>query len=93
MKPIIRELVAPTQGSFVPWQQKADNIVICQEIIHTLQKRKGRKVGMIMKIDLEKAYDKIEWTFVADTLSEVGIPRQMIQLIMSCISCGNFKNL
>lgn len=47
----------------------------------------------IMKMDLEKAYDRIEWSFVADTLIEVGLPREMIRLIMSYISSGQFKLL
>lgn len=45
-----------------------------------------------MKIDLEKAYNRMEWEFVQETLSEVGIPRYMAIVIMGCIS-GIFRVL
>lgn len=41
-----------------------DNLVITQEVINSLNNLKGRKIGMILKIDLEKAYDKIQWDFL-----------------------------
>lgn len=52
-----------------------------------------KNTGMIMKVDLEKAYDWIEWNFVADSLFDLVIPREMSRLIMSCSSSGHFKLL
>lgn len=45
-----------------------DNIIITQEVLHTLRSKKGGKGGLIFKIDLEKAYDKVSWKFLFDTL-------------------------
>ena len=41
---------------------------------------------MALKIDLEKAYDKLEWSFIKDMLIRFYLPRKLIDLIMSCIS-------
>ena len=41
---------------------------------------------MALKIDLEKAYDKLEWSFIKDMLIRFNLPRKLIDLIMSCIS-------
>ena len=41
---------------------------------------------MTIKIDLEKVYDRIEWSFIKDTLSLFRFPSHLIKLIMSCVS-------
>ena len=40
---------------------------------------------MTLKIDLEKAYDKLEWSFIKDILIRFNLSRKLIDLIMSCI--------
>ena len=62
-----------------------DNAIIVQEIIHSMEKTKGRGGYMALKIDLEKVYDKLEWSFIRDTLLRFNLPKNLIELIMSCI--------
>lgn len=50
-----------------------------------MEKTKGRWGYMALKIDLEKAYDKLEWSFIRDTLIWFNLPRNLIELIMSYI--------
>lgn len=56
LKPLILKLTGEHQTSIVPGYQAVDNVIIAEEIIHTMQKRKGIKGGMVLKVDLEKAY-------------------------------------
>lgn len=49
----MEDIVLPNQWSFVPGCQIMENIVICQEMIHTFG-RKRRKGGLTIKVDLEK---------------------------------------
>ena len=62
-----------------------DNAIIVQEIIHSMEKTKGRGGYMALKIDLEKVYDKLEWSFIRDTLLRFNLPKNLIELIMSCV--------
>ena len=39
-----------------------------------------------MKIDLEKAYDKLEWGFIRNMLARINLPSKLIDVIMSCVS-------
>lgn len=57
IKEVMRSLVGPEQGSFVPERQITDNIIIFQEVMHNFHIKKGNKGMMAIKIDLEKAYD------------------------------------
>ena len=41
---------------------------------------------MIVKIDLEKAYDRLEWSFIKMVLEHFGLPENCVKLIMSCAS-------
>ena len=41
---------------------------------------------MAIKVDLEKAYDKIEWSFIRKVLINDNLPHKLADLIMSCVS-------
>ena len=41
---------------------------------------------MVVKIDLEKAYDRLDWSFIKMVLEHFGFPESMISLMMSCVS-------
>lgn len=63
IRPLLADLVSPFQTVFVPGRKGVDNVIIVQEIIHTMSKKKGRGGLMAIKIDLKKAYDRLEWSF------------------------------
>lgn len=63
LKLFLNDLVASNQSSFIPGRQSIDNVIIRQEIIHSLKYTQSKKGGMVLKIDLEKAHDMLEWDF------------------------------
>lgn len=54
---------------------------------------KGNKMFMSIKIDLEKAYDRINWNFVENCLEECKFPPNLIQIIYDCISSPSYNIL
>lgn len=83
---MLDDLIAPMQRSFIPGRQADDNILIAQELIHTIKRSKSKNGLMAVKIDLEKAYDRVRWDFLKDTLIAFVFPDSCISLIMFCIS-------
>lgn len=81
IKIIMPILVGPNQSSFIPKRQINDNIIIAQEIVHTMGIKKGKKWFVAMKVDLEKA-----WEFIVDTLKRCGMPDQWVDIVFKCIS-------
>lgn len=93
LKQLLPAVVSPTQSSFIPGRHITDNIVVCQEMIHTLRNKRGKHGEMILKVDLEKAYDRLEWQFIRETLVDVGLPSTMIEVIMHCVTAASFSLL
>ena len=85
LRPLLNELVGPEQASFISWRQSCDNVIIIQELLHIMRKMKGKNGAMIIKIDLEKAYDRVMWDFLHQTLEWASIPHELIKLIMNCV--------
>ncbi|KAK9985511.1 hypothetical protein SO802_030462 [Lithocarpus litseifolius] len=86
LRPILGELISPFQTAFVPGRRGTDNAIIVQELIHTISKKNGRVGYMAIKIDLEKAYNKLVWSFIKDILGKANLPENLIQVMMSCVS-------
>lgn len=70
LKPVMPLLVAENQTSFVGGRYITDNVLIAQEVMHSMRIRKGKIGWMAIKIDLEKAYDRLRWDFLHDTLEK-----------------------
>lgn len=85
LKRTIGDLSGEGHAGFIPSRQANDNIVIAQESIHSMRKSQGKRRGMIVKIDLEKAYDCIDWTFLVEVLRIVSFGHELVKVIRSCL--------
>ena len=81
LKGLLPNLIGLAQTSFIPGRNITDNIAIAQEVIHSMKRKIGRVGFMIVKVDLEKAYDMLRWDFINDTLLDVGFPNTMVKII------------
>jgi hypothetical protein len=59
---IAETIISPTQTAFMPGRHVLEGVVILHEMIHELHRKKLD--GVLLKIDFEKAYDKVKWTFL-----------------------------
>lgn len=86
IKPFLPSLISPMQAAFLEGRRSSDNVIISQELIHSLKSRKGKDGYIVVKINLEKAYDLLEWSFIKMVLEHFNFPKNIINLIMSCIA-------
>ena len=93
LRPLLPNLISPLQIAFILGRMGLDNMIIAQELIHTMTLKKGRTGFMAIKIDLEKAYDRLEWHFIMDVLELYRLPPSLIKLIMSCVSSSSISVL
>ena len=63
-----------------------DNILIAFEALqHLKNKRNGKSRLMILKLDMSKAYDRMEWNFLEKIMECLGFDNKWISLISCCI--------
>uniref|UniRef100_A0A803QFT6 Reverse transcriptase domain-containing protein n=1 Tax=Cannabis sativa TaxID=3483 RepID=A0A803QFT6_CANSA len=87
IKPIIEDIISPTQSAFLSDRLIFDNILIAQEISHAINHRKSGKIGWVgLKLDMEKAFDRVEWGFLMAILKHLNFPNKIISFIHQCLS-------
>lgn len=92
VKSILNKVVAPTECNFVLGCHIADNIVIRQEVIHSMRQRRNGKGKMVIKLDMEKkTYDCLSRNFILDTLINLSILQNLVFLIVKYISTSSMR--
>ncbi|XP_057443227.1 uncharacterized protein LOC130735144 [Lotus japonicus] len=94
VKVVLPSIVGPFQSAFVPGRLITDNALIAFDSFHYMRKRITGKSGFVgLKLDMAKAYDRIEWGFLRTVLSSMGFPQRMTDLIMNCVCTASFSVL
>lgn len=91
LQKVMTLLIGPMQSSFVKGRQISDNIVIYQKALHAMRNMKRKKGMMMVKVDLEKAYDRLSWEFIRETLREAGLRSNWVRNIMRCITTARMS--
>lgn len=91
LKEAWRGLILTFQASFVLGHQSTGNVILCQDFVHSFRSTKARRGAMILKVDLEKAYNCLEWPLIEESLLDAGLPIELVGVIMWMISSGSCK--
>ncbi|RVW44185.1 Transposon TX1 uncharacterized 149 kDa protein [Vitis vinifera] len=88
IKNVVGKVVSSDQNAFVMNRQILDASLIANEVIDSWKKR-GEK-GLICKLDIEKAYDSVNWKFLMRVMQKMGFGVKWREWIWSCISTAKF---
>eukprot|EP00253_Pinus_taeda_P036438 PITA_36438 len=83
IKPLLQKLISPTQGGFVKGRHILDNVIQVQEALHSSHSRKEQ--GMLIKLDMCNAFDRVNRSFLYKVLSSFGFNQDFINLIKACL--------
>ncbi|KAL9664729.1 hypothetical protein QQ045_020136 [Rhodiola kirilowii] len=92
LKPVLKYLVNQSQSAFIEGRNIAYNISLFQELLGNY-KRKHVSKRCMLKLDISKAYDSVEWDFLKQAMEIFGFPVRFIQWIMACVSSVKFSVL
>ncbi|TQD71025.1 hypothetical protein C1H46_043451 [Malus baccata] len=83
LKPLLQHIISPMQNAFVGGRQIQDNIGVAHELFHFLKLRKARcRFEMGIKLDMQKAYDRVEWDFLDAVMEKMGFNSRWRKLVM-----------
>ncbi|KAK3211831.1 hypothetical protein Dsin_016537 [Dipteronia sinensis] len=88
---VLGDVISETQCAFVPGRLISDNTIVGFKCLHRLKRQKGKKGSMAFKLDMSKAYDRVEWEFLKGMMYRLGFSEKWVKLVMNCVSTITFS--
>lgn len=86
LRPLLDEIISETQSAFIPGRLITDNATIAFECFHKIQhSRSTHSTHCAYKLDLAKAYDRVDWNFLEQVLVKTGFNHKWTNWIMQCV--------
>ena len=84
-------MISHVQNAFVKGRQILDASLIANEVLDSTLKSKDK--GVMCKLDVEKAYDHLNWTFLFSVMDRMSFGKKWIDWIKWCITSTSFSVL
>ena len=73
LKKVLPSIISDTQSAFVHGRLIIDNVLVTYEIMHHISQKKSGRVGdLALKLDMSKAYDRVEWIWLEKIMQRLG---------------------
>ncbi|KAL2505620.1 Uncharacterized protein Adt_21241 [Abeliophyllum distichum] len=89
---LLPQIISAPQSGFISGRLIGDNVLLAQELLHTLDTKVGGG-NVILKLDMAKAYDRMDWSFLIFIMEGFGFDALWIDRIRRCISECRFSIL
>jgi hypothetical protein len=94
LKIILPIIVSSNQSAFIPRRLISYNILVAYVNLHTMHSCMWDKEGYLaIKLDISKAYDRVEWHFLEAMMVWLGFALRWVALIMKFISTVTYSIL
>jgi len=80
--------ISKEQFAFLEGRQTTDAIGVVQEVLHSIKVKNIK--ALVLKLDLIKAYDRVDWGFLRLVLFQVGLRLEATYWILGCVTSTNF---
>ena len=94
LKQTLPNIISPTQSAFVLGHLITDNVLVAYETLHTMHgRKKGKRGSLVLKLDISKAYDWVEWSFLKGIMIRMGFPEVWVDRVMCCVTTPTYSIL
>jgi hypothetical protein len=92
LRPVLDEVVSEEQSASIQGRMITDNALLAFEYFHAIQKNKvADKAACAYKLDLSKAYDRVDWQFLEMAMNRLGFAHRWVRWIMSCVTSVRYS--
>jgi hypothetical protein len=92
LRPILGELISVNQSAFIPGRLITDNALVAFECLHFIEQNSNMKKNFCAyKLDLSKAYDRVDWEFLKKVMQRLGFCHRWVDWIMSCVTSVRYQ--
>ena len=92
MRPLLDDIISVEQSAFIPGRMITDNALVSFECLHYIKQEKDpTKSFCAYKLDLSKAYDRVDWGFLEQVMQRLGFPQRWIDWIMACVTSVRYS--
>ena len=92
LKKVLPNVISETHSAFMANRLIIDNILVAFEVMHHISQKRGGKVGEIaLKLDMSKAYDRVEWNGLEQIMVRMGFHSRWINTIMHCLTLVTYS--
>lgn len=91
---LLPRIISVEQSAFVKRRSIVDNVMVAFELIHHMETKHNAKTGdATLKIDISKAYDRVDWGYLEAILLRLGFDRRWVDLMMMCLTSVEYTVL
>lgn len=91
LKGLLPGLISHHQSVFVLGRLITDNALVAFEIVHAMKRKGEGMTGTIaMKLDMSKAYDRVEWAFLERVMFKLGFSGEWVRRVLNCLSSVSY---
>ncbi|XP_074315468.1 uncharacterized protein LOC141651667 [Silene latifolia] len=87
---VLPDIISRNQGAFIQCRSILENILVCQDLVR-MYNRGNASLRCMFKIDLQKAYDSLEWSFLDQMLDVLNFSEKFRKLIFVCVTSTTFS--
>ena len=94
LKSLLPYVLSESQSNFQSDKAISNNILVAFKTLHHMKtKKRGKEGFMAMKLDMSKAYDRVEWIFLEQLMRKMGFHGRWVDLVMATVKSVSYSFL
>jgi hypothetical protein len=86
LKPLLNRYISVEQSAFVADRSILDNVMVAMETMHHMKCKTKGKIGEVaLKINISKAYDRVDWSYLMNVMRKMGFCEKWVKWIQMCL--------